>query len=81
MGERDINLPSEVLDQATKCLKHQCCLRSKERDVCDVDYSVHDDVVFIRSREMSPCFYYNCFGTSHFCACPVRKKLHFYYSI
>jgi hypothetical protein len=77
----DLTLPEEILEQAAKCLKGHSCLKARKRDTCEVDYSVQDGVVFIREREMTPCFYYNCFGNSHFCACPVRKKIYFQYHI
>lgn len=76
-----LTFPEEILEQAVKCLKDHSCLNGQRRDVCEVDYSVQDGVVFIKEREMTPCFYYNCFGNSHFCACPVRKKIFLEYSI
>jgi hypothetical protein len=80
-GKEDVAFPGEILDLATKCLKGHSCLKARNRDLCEVDYSVQESVIFIKSREMGPCFYYNCFGSSPFCACPVRKKLYLLYHI
>ena len=77
----DLSVPRDILHQATKCLKGHSCLSSRKRDMCEVDYGIQEGVIFIRDREMTPCFYYNCFGSSHFCACPVRKKLYGQYHI
>jgi hypothetical protein len=77
----DLSVPRDILHQATKCLKGYSCLRERKRDICAVDYGIQESVIFIKDREMTPCFYYNCFGSSHFCACPVRKKIYVQYHI
>ena len=76
LNKEDLSIPQEILDQAEKCLKGHSCLKMLKKDTCEVDYSVQEGVIFIKDRDMTPCFYYNCFGSSHFCACPVRKKIY-----
>jgi hypothetical protein len=76
LNTEEWSIPKEILHQAAKCLKGHSCLKVRKRDTCEVDYGVQEGVIFIKDREMAPCFYYNCFGSSHFCACPVRKKIY-----
>jgi len=77
----DLSVPREILHQATKCLKCYSCIKARKRDICAVDYDIQKSGIFIKDREMTPCFYYNCFGSSHFCACPVRKKIYLQYHL
>jgi hypothetical protein len=81
LDTKDLAIPEETLVQAAKCLKGHSCLKARKRDTCEVDYSVQEGIIFIKDREMKPCFYYNCFGSSHFCACPVRRKIYRQYHI
>ena len=68
----------DVRRQAGKCLHDQRCLEIGPEQVCAVEGTATDGVLFVVPREgrWGSCPYQYPFGRGCSCTCPVRHELH-----
>ncbi len=61
---------------ASNCQRNHVCLEYPDDVLCEVDYCVNNQVLFVKSKEVIGCTYLYSFGYSHFCSCPVRMLIY-----
>ena len=80
--EMDFIIPKHILNNATKCNRNLCCLRTgNAHDCCPIVKDING-LLFVDFRGSLICGGYNLpFGRAEICMCPVRKERHARYKI
>ena len=65
-------VPSDILDQTTRCQSGFCCLSEDGANLCKVEHFVDNQIQFVRCLTAKPCRYQMPFGQKIICTCPAR---------
>ena len=70
-----VKIDESTLRSTTECDKGMQCLHGANRPLCEVDYSVMDEVFFVHCLNNKRCSYRINFGYNLMCTCPIRKEI------
>jgi hypothetical protein len=73
-------ISEDTLKNTTECKEGFSCLHGEGKCLCEVEYAIHDEVLFVKYTNKG-CRYFRCFGYSYICTCPIRKEIHNRYRI
>ncbi len=69
-----MNVPETVLHQTTECRNDFACLKNiqcKKPFMCEVDYAVGENVLFLVDEKTEYCPYRLSFAGRQVCTCPT----------
>lgn len=69
-----------IIEKAECCDKNLACLSEENHPSCKIDSCVGNKIHFVEKLERE-CKYYQEFGFSYICKCPVRIELYNKYKI
>jgi len=71
-----IPVSKETLKQTIKCPFDYACLKDQHFPKCVVDYSVENNIVFVKEVRKENCPYLMSFGYATLCHCPTRFEIY-----
>lgn len=74
-------ISKDILDRAEKCASRSFCLSSPKEVLCEAEYLLNNNVLFVRKAKKRDCAYFLPYGNAGICSCPVRKALFQQYSV
>lgn len=77
----NIELDDEILEKATECDRDFSCLDCKRREMCKAEYSVNNEILFVKGDGPLYCSYRMFYGDGEICNCPVRMEIYKKYNI
>ncbi len=79
IGKMEID--KEVLALASGCPTNLSCITKSTEHLCKVEECLNNKIYFLNCSDNNTCNYKVSFGTSHTCACPVRKEIYNKYKV
>ena len=71
-----LEVPVDIVAQATECTRNYACLKGDGHSCCPVVETIGSEVHFVEPKANAFCDYRLAFGGGSICTCPVRKHLH-----
>ncbi|RLF65064.1 MAG: hypothetical protein DRN33_00405 [Thermoplasmata archaeon] len=76
-----IDIEEELLEKATECHKKFSCLDCEKRSMCEAEYGISKDFIFVKRNGSPYCNYRIFYGDGTICHCPVRVAIYNRYRI
>lgn len=74
-------LPREIVEKTRKCATNLSCLSISAETLCQAEFLLKNDLLFVKKEHDRRCPYFLEYGSSGICACPVRLELYKRYQI
>ena len=72
--EKNLKINAATIKNAKDCSWKHGCLAGK-RNMCEAKSALGKGFIFVKKVHKEMCSYYQPFGYSGFCSCPVRNAI------
>jgi len=77
----NLEIDEELLKKATKCHKNFSCIDCENRSMCEAEYAISKNFLFVKRNGSPYCEYRMFYGDGTICSCPVRLAIYNKYHI
>jgi hypothetical protein len=71
----------ETIQKTIKCEKNFYCLSCKPEELCKVIINLNPQLSIVQCGEDVPCLFFESYGKTKICKCPIRNELYNRYKV